>query len=122
MDVNIESLQAKNLPVAKAESVIKISFTDEGKNTEQAWKKKERFVKFLDKYFESFIDSKTCPNCDSELGGFFGMFQYGMAWGEGHCGKCGYPCRADHKVEDEEFKFSFSMVLPYHPSVLKKEG
>ena len=37
---------------------------------------------------QAWLKETKCPNCDAELMGLFGMFQWGIAHGIGFCGKC----------------------------------
>ena len=89
----------------------------------------------IDKYLSSFaapnprrplavgmvFGSATCPNCDSQLDGMMGCFQWGMVHGEGNCTHegCGWPCRAKHEIPDV-FARPVEMVLAYHPSVVDR--
>lgn len=65
-----------------------------------------------------------CPKCGARLGGLIGAFKWGLCHGEGICtggfnGKCGWPCRALHRItnlEGEEiFDRALQHILPYHP-------
>ncbi len=39
-------------------------------------------------YKAVWIINKKCPRCDSELGGIFGSFEWGLVHGSGRCGNC----------------------------------
>lgn len=93
--------------------------------------------KALRKYFRIFADvpiednsniisgGSRCLGCDSILGGFLGTFRYGIAYGEGACSKCGYPCRAQHHIQDEHGEDLMHIgpaVLQYHPDELTERG
>lgn len=74
----------------------------------------------LDEYLGHFaFDDNKCPGCDRKLSGIFGSFQYGLAWGEGRCCECGWPCRSHHEPKDRNGEAIFTtpvqIVLAYHP-------
>lgn len=59
--------------------------------------------------------------CGEPLTGLFGTFTYGLAHGEGYCGKCGHPGRADHYPTDDagaEILALNRFPLLYHPDDL----
>lgn len=60
-----------------------------------------------------------CVNCGAELGGMFGSFSWGLAWGEGSC-SCGYPGRAHHTVKlPDGTEDVLTAIMQYHPDELK---
>lgn len=59
---------------------------------------------------------RRCICCGAGLTGFIGAFQWGLAFGEGHCRSCGYPARGIHKIDGVGTLDMF--VLQYHPSGL----
>lgn len=65
-----------------------------------------------------------CPNCGKSLCGAFGTFTWGIAFGEGECSNCGWPCRGIHNPKDADgipiFNRPLEIVLPYHPSYVEK--
>lgn len=101
-------------------------------------------VRALDSYFSPFAqfpfvlspDGKAdiqhghpCLRCGTPLlaslvGQLLGDgFEWGLAHGEGHCRKCGWPARAYHHVctADGELLVSIRyVILQYHPRVVKK--
>jgi len=122
---SLEDLQKSNLPKATAESVgIEISGKDE-----------QIGRRIFDKYFSIFVcpksadsgngsellGSQKCVACDSRLDGMLGMFQWGLAHGEGNCCECGYLSRAIHQIKDEngdDFARLGFTILQYHPDEL----
>ena len=59
--------------------------------------------------------------CGAIFTGLLGTFRYGLAHGEGQCGACGHPARADHYVRDasgEEVVTLNRFPLLYHPDEL----
>ena len=78
----------------------------------------------LDEYFAPFAaipEGTGCPciKCGAPLGGFLGMFEWGIVHGEGRCSRCKWPARAYHfnagPIERLE------LILQYHPSVVIQE-
>lgn len=70
---------------------------------------------------------KECLGCGSILAGsdiaeayLRATFTYGLAHGEGHCGKCGYPARANHYPPKDGSGLTFARVLQYHPDELEE--
>ena len=107
----LKQMQAKNLPRMTMADAFTNSSTDpvpaEG-------------VKALDEYLRVFtmpVEGK-CICCNLPLGGLLlGTFQWGIAHGEGICGRCGWPARAYHRPKEGPVEF-FSVILPYHPDEL----
>ena len=59
----------------------------------------------------------ACCGCGANLTGLLlGTFTWGMAHGEGFCGRCRYPTRMYHFVGERRFAFP----LQYHPDELIK--
>jgi hypothetical protein len=59
--------------------------------------------------------------CGGPLTGMFGTFTYGLAHGEGFCGTCGHPGRADHYITDAQGGDLLCLrrfPLLYHPDAL----
>ena len=76
-----------------------------------------------DTYLAVFAEltDATCLCCGTNLRcvfglGLFGGFEWGLAYGEGHCSRCHYPMRGHHKVEG--LGTIHNLFLPYHPSAL----
>lgn len=66
-----------------------------------------------------------CVGCACDLDGFLtGRFVFGLRHGDGHCGFCGYPCRALHypKRKDGTEIGRCTVVLQYHPDEIVMEG
>ncbi len=116
MDItSLADLKAADLPHATCESIglgIKVS-EDTAENRAIA----KKMVSEIDEYLQSFTVGPTCPACDTELAGLCGSFTWGLASGEGLCGRCGYPVRGHHPLPG--FTNILQEPLPYHPSVLK---
>lgn len=77
------------------------------------------------KRFAVFDDTLSRCRCGQSLGGLLGSFNYGIVHGEGRCGECSWPARADHYIKDEvgEDLLYLNAVFPYHPDfVTKAEG
>ncbi len=56
-----------------------------------------------------------CVGCGSPLSGLLtGTFEWGIAHGEGHCYRCGYPARMYHFFEKRRVAFP----LQWHPDDL----
>jgi hypothetical protein len=74
----------------------------------------------LDAYLAAFAVSPkpgTCIRCSAPLGGMFGAFEWGLAHGEGFCGRCKYPGRAIHYVNlgEEYGELTVRTIVQYHP-------
>lgn len=88
-----------------------------------------KLMAIAEEYFKKFVRWREgkkgkCINCNYQLTGqlFGGAFEWGLAHGEGHCGVCGYPARAIHRIEGVGTLSNY--VLQYHPDGLdfdKKE-
>lgn len=73
------------------------------------------------RYFAAFLPpSGRCVCCGSSLGGILGTFTWGLAHGEGNCGRCGYPARAVHEIKD--VASLRGVILQYHPDDLSVAG
>jgi hypothetical protein len=66
----------------------------------------------------------SCLGCGTDLYkpgliGVFGgsSFEWGIANGEGHCSRCGYPTRMYHRLAEGTVSFP----LQYHPDEMQKE-
>jgi hypothetical protein len=74
-----------------------------------------------DKYAEPFAshsDDGACLCCGECV-----TFTWGLAHGEGHCYKCGWPARLYHFIKDETGKETrIVRLLQYHPSVISLRG
>jgi hypothetical protein len=104
---DLASLQA--LPIPRANSrQIRFEDLDEALN--------EEYVQhFLPPRANRSNTALACAGCGENLTGMFGTFTFGLAWGEGACGKCRYPARAMHKIGDGVCE----LVLQYHPDELE---
>jgi len=86
----------------------------------------QKIIVALDAYFSVFAKVSPegkCLKCGAVQGGMFGCFTYGLAHGEGRCGKCGWPGRADHylKAGGEEFAKLRKYILQYHPDFVGRK-
>lgn len=81
----------------------------------------------LGEYLSAFADHDGCVCCGAVLGGnerniiaaFIGTFEWALAYGEGRCGRCGYPARAIHRVDlGDAGELELPRILQYHPSTL----
>lgn len=111
----LEALQKREVPrVRAADYLHKGPDAKEGADEELArW----------DTYFAQFakLTDAKCLCCGTDLRcvlglGFFGGFEWGLAYGEGHCSYCRYPMRGYHRVEG--LGTIRNLFLPYHPSTL----
>lgn len=125
---SLEELKAANFPKATADSVgIEISGKDE-----------QIGRRIFDKYFSIFVCPESaspengswtggmqeCVQCGRRLDGIIGMFQWGLASGEGNCAECGYPSRAHHRIKNEKgenFAELGFTILQYHPDELHRK-
>lgn len=77
------------------------------------------FAKPINLEKKGFVSgSCKCLQCESVLDGVIGSFTWGLTHGEGVCSKCGWPCRAYHRPEDENgelFTTAIEKILQYHP-------
>lgn len=71
------------------------------------------------------IGDQTCVGCGEPLTGFIGAllgkggFTWGIAHGEGHCRKCGWPARGHHFINAEITLRNF--ILQYHPDFVERK-
>ena len=67
--------------------------------------------------------SITCVGCGGNLyepgvfGAIISTFEWGLANGEGHCSRCGYPTRMYHRFEG---RGTATFPLQYHPDELEE--
>ncbi len=110
----LDELRAENLPHAMCQNIGLLAKPKGGSDENR--QAAEKFVAEADAYFAYFTPGPNCPKCGTTLNGMFGSFTWGIANGEGHCARCKYPARAYHRSEPFEM---FTLILPYHPSVLE---
>jgi len=69
------------------------------------------------------VGQHLCLKCGESLDGFLiGTFEWGLAHGEGHCSKCGWPARAYHFIKhngEDLFTGPLRRILQYHPDVVE---
>ncbi len=110
---SLKKLKEDGLPVATAESIGLVIEDKTGENNEEL----QLTITAAAEYFDTFTSpTGKCPMCDSDYGGIFGTFTWGMAHGEGHCSNCKYPFRAHHDIKN--VGRLTNLLLPYHPKVL----
>lgn len=80
--------------------------------------KKEAGIKAINEYLSNFVYDEHCIKCGDSLGGFLGMWEWGLAYGEGRCSNCGYPGRACHDIKD--WATMNNIILQYHPKNLEE--
>lgn len=95
----------------------------------------EAFTREVDAYLQNFVApifdgdrGQRCFHCGEFLTGLTaaimgGGFQWGLAHGEGFCGKCHWPARGHHfmrRADGSELCTLRHYVLSYHPSVIEK--
>lgn len=94
-------------------------------------------IEALDEYFKvfaapppaqeggsGFLTTHPCLKCGTPLMGMLGAFTWGIAHGEGFCGKCHWPARGHHFIIDKDGKDLMSLrnfVLQYHPDFVTKK-
>lgn len=120
----LAELQRMDLPVMTVDDLGKIKI---GPERDTAVEIEGEMIAILNEYLSSFVkpngDGK-CVNCGHVLTGLFGVFEYGIVHGEGHCSVCNYLARRDHYVmsEDREVVRILDRILQYHPSFLRITG
>jgi hypothetical protein len=116
--VALAALQARDLPRVRASDY----FTKKDDTDPQADDELARWDAYLAGFAK--LEGGRCLCCGDRLGGHLldkalglvGGVEWGLAHGEGHCSKCGYPMRGYHCVEGLG-KIS-NLFLAYHPSTL----
>lgn len=109
-EIALDEMRAKQLPRLDWRTMFEITGEIDGESSGA-----------LDRYFRGFLPpSEKCASCDTPQGGMMGAllggFVYDIIHGEGHCGNCGWPGRANHyNVGPIE---SLSLILQYHPDDL----
>jgi hypothetical protein len=82
---------------------------------------------FPEGYFKQFLFPRigkhgdpTCIGCGSLLTHMLlGTFTWGLVWGEGFCGACGYPIRYYHTITADRTQH-IAIPLQYHPDLLSE--
>ena len=108
-------LQARDIPCVRAANYLS--------KTDSADAETDQALIRWDVYFAQFaqLTDGKCLCCGNTLGcrfgiGLFGGFEWGLAYGEGHCAYCHYPMRGHHCVDD--LGTIRNLFLAYHPSGL----
>ncbi len=92
----------------------------------------EEFTEYLAEYLKPFAspifkDEKKeeflCLKCGKSLNQFMlGTFQWGLAHGEGFCGKCKWPARLYHYLKlPDGTEGKITLMLQYHPDGVSKK-
>ncbi len=113
--VALAALQARDIPRVRAADYF-------SKGPDAAAEADQELARW-DAYFSGFakLTDAKCLCCGTSLRcvfglGFFGGFEWGLAYGEGHCSYCRYPMRGHHRVDD--LGTIHNLFLAYHPSTL----
>lgn len=109
------ALQARDVPRVRAADYFSKE-PEAGIEAEQALAQWDAYLAG----FAKLTDAK-CLCCGTSLRcrlglGFFGGFEWGLAYGEGHCSHCHYPMRGHHRVDG--LGAIHNLFLAYHPSTL----
>lgn len=127
---DLAALKAKGLPRCTYDSLVAalgLTFKPAGDaSPEEVAAGLAEIRAAIDKQFAPFIPpQKECLGCGSILAGdslvdafLRATFTYGLAHGEGFCGNCGYPARANHYAPEGGAGLTFVRVLQYHPDEL----
>lgn len=122
---SLAALKARKYPRMVGEDMFTRVEKEGDGNAERAIR--DEMMAAADKYCATFVgrrigDGKRniCICCGMELTGIGwfspATFTWGIANGEGHCGKCFYPARATHRIPD--VGFISPLVIQYHPDEL----
>jgi len=129
MAIKLKELQDKKLPrTTIADLPFELKLKKGARESQKAKEAKENFIKIINKYLRMFVSDKKCINCEEDLSGIFGTFNWGIVHGEGHCSNCGYPARGRHYIkaknlvidDKEETELILPFILQYHPSELRQ--
>ena len=125
--VDLPKLKSQSLPHCTLDDVLRVlggSFTKtEGCSQEQFDRELAAAHVEFNEYGKEFLPPREkCIGCDWPLAGLLaGTFVWGLANGEGKCGRCGYPARAIHRKEHTG-GLTFQRILQYHPDTLVTRG
>lgn len=113
MSLSVAELRSRELPRCKADNIAKAGDAIG-----------RLMMAAMDEYLVRFLrPSKTCPCCDSLLGGILGTFAWGLAHGTGSCGICRWPVRVYHLIQfGSEEPIRLTLMLAYHPDEVKADG
>lgn len=124
----LAELRAENLPHATTLGVFKVraKANTTPKEAEANERELAEVVAKVDPYLAAFVPVQDhCICCGRRLVGemlqaAMGMttFRWGLVYGEGKCGACGWPCRARHEVGG----LHWNTVLQYHPDTFEEPG
>lgn len=114
----LTELKARNIPKLRATDIAEITSASDPEDGAS-------MMAALEEYVSHFVElgprdpalkARLCICCGAMLAGLLGSFCWGLAHGEGACGRCGYPARAIHHIEGVGILHTF--VLQYHPDEL----
>lgn len=125
----LEELKKKDLQRATAESIGLDLRAKDGVpgGLEALEEAKRRIEAYLKMFLAPGEPHKMCVGCETLLIGkniiesLGSTFEWGIAHGEGHCAKCGYPARGIHRVklDDKDGELVINQVLQYAPEGLE---
>lgn len=125
MSRTLDELRAANLPRATTLGTFTMRPKDGSEMNAEHQAEVDEMVAAMDPYLASFVPFQpTCISCGGRLvGGLmeFGSglltFEWGICYGEGKCGACGWPCRVIHETD----KLQWNMTLQYHPDQVDQQ-
>jgi len=129
MKIKLKELQDKKLAYATIDDLpFDLKIKKGAEKSQKSKKAKEDFIEVINEYLKIFVADKKCINCEEDLSGLFGTFNWGIVHGEGSCSNCGYPARGRHYIklkklvvdDKEKNELILPFVLQYHPNELKQ--
>lgn len=121
-----ETFDAAALAALRARDIARVRASDYFTKNDDADPEADAELARWDEYLSGFakLEGGRCLCCGDRLGGSVleramgtvGGVEWGLAYGEGHCSRCGYPMRVHHRVEG--LGRINNLILPYHPSTL----
>ena len=121
-----ETFDRTALAALQARDVARVRAADYFTKKDDADAEADAELARWDDYLAGFakLEGGRCLCCGDRLGGSIleramgtvGGVEWGLAYGEGHCSRCGYPMRVHHRVEG--LGRITNLILPYHPSTL----
>ena len=123
----VASWRRQTLEQLRAENLSHATWQKIGLAPKESTVPDPAFLAALDEYLRSFADPKLddkdagCICCDATQGGLFGMFEWGLAHGSGHCSRCHWPAVAYHFIKDKagEELCTLRMILQVHPDFVE---
>lgn len=123
---SLEELRGAALPRATTLGTFTVKPKGGGEMTEERRQEMAETIAALDPYLADFVPFQpTCICCGGRLvGGLMDLacglltFRWGICYGEGECGACGWPCRVMHDVAGA---VQWEMTLQYHPDHVEQQ-